>query len=78
MLPQYLLRNFIGILRLNCKTGKCTEPASSHRTGVNPIRTKPKAPHTALLGMEEIGHQNQGFLVIDYLLLTSSALKIKI
>lgn len=40
MLPQCLLRNFIGILHRNCQIGACTPPASSHRAGFNPVRTK--------------------------------------
>lgn len=78
MLPQYLLKNFIGILHTNCKTGKCVEPASSHRVQFNPTGTKPKMPHTALSGTEEIGHQSPGFVVTDYLLRPSSALDIKL
>lgn len=76
MLPQYLLKNFIGILHTNCKTGKCAEPVSSHRALFNPVGTK--VPHTALSGTEETGHQSQGFLVTGCLLMASSALNIKL
>lgn len=49
-------------------------PVLSHGARVNPSGAQ--AP--ALVCTEEIGHRGQGVLVIDYLLMTSSDLDIKI
>ena len=72
MLPQCLLRNFIGILRRTCQTGKCTPPASSHGAGFNPVRTKHGfrllhlMQHSWVRRQLAIGLKDLGSLTIDW------------